>query len=665
MTEIHYGHGYTPDVDFLTSCFDQLPDKLERKTPVEWAESERYLPDSVTPIPGIFSFDVNPVMKEPLACMGMDHECREVTIVKGVQVGATVCVIENLIGYLITQLRTSPALLFTADQDLAGARLENNILPMIEHSGLTDRLQSLDNVNRRKTGKTKKQLSWVGGGWLRLFGAVNPSNFRSHSGLYVLLDEIDAWAMTVGRDGDPVKLAEYRAQAFYSLRKIVRISTPTLVGQSKVWDYYRQGDRRQYNVPCPRCGEFDVLRFQNRANEHKYGFVWELDADEKLIPESVEYVCRLCGGLIQNAERSLIMQEGEWRPTAVADKKYARSYDIPSWYSPASMFPWSGIVADYLEAFDANNNVRDHGKAQTFYNNHMARPWEEKGRRIQFQEVSSHRRTEYTFGTVPNKYAEKYAGSKILLVTIAVDVHKSNLAVAVVGWCVDGRSFLIDYTRIPATDEDMGCENPEDGAWRVLETDYIEQRWTADDGTVYGSAMTFVDAGKYTETVYGFCAQYETSVYPIFGREILAKRSVVKEFNVASNTVGTPTVSIAVDLFKDRWASILRREWSGDGTQPPDHFNAPADATDAQLRELTREVKRETLTDDGHHKKFVWHRPRHAQQELWDLLVYSRCALYLVCWSYCTEVEELETADWPFFWGAAAENELYMNPEIE
>lgn len=636
---------------------------MERKTPSEWAETERWLPESVTPLPGYYSFDNNPPMREILDTMGMDSDIRETNVVKGVQVGATVSLIENAVGYLVTQLRTVPALFYTADQILATARQENNILPMLDHSGLSDRLQSLDDKNKRKTGKTKEQLSWRGGGWLRFYGAVNPANFRSHSAQYVFLDEIDAWPLVIGKDGDPVKLADGRTNAFYNLRKILRVSTPTLVGQSKIWEYFKRGDQRQYNVPCPRCGENIILRFRHKDGEKTYGLIWELDNEGQLIPESVEYVCQCCGGLIRNAEKALMLEAGGWVPTATPVDEFVRSYDYPSILSPASMFPWSGIVKAYLDAFDERGNVKDHGAAQTFYNNQLARPWEAKGRRIYFQEVSAHRRSAYTYGTIPNTYAEQFAGSKVVVVTIAVDVHKSNLAVAVVGWCKDGRSFLIEYDRIPATDEDKGCESLDDGAWGVLETEYIGKRWTADDGTVYGPSMTFVDAGKFTNTVYAFCAQYETAVFPIFGRETLAKRAVVKEFNIANNSQGTPTVSISVNLFKDELAGIFRASWGGVDTQPANHFNAPADATDAQLRELTREVKREELTEDGHHKKFVWHRPRHADQELWDLMVYNRCALYVVCYSYCTEVMELEAMDWPIFWRDALETGLYMDPE--
>jgi phage terminase large subunit GpA-like protein len=92
--------------------------------------------------------------------------------------------------------------------------------------------------------------------------------------------------------------------------------------------------------------------------------------------------------------------------------------------------------------------------------------------------------------------------------------------------------------------------------------------------------------------------------------------------------MGTGAWGITVDRYKDRWSASLKHGWDGQSLQPEGHFNAPHDATDAQLKELTVEVKRQKIQKTtGKIEGFEWHRPSGSANELWDLLVYGNAAL--------------------------------------
>lgn len=83
-----------------------------------------------------------------------------------------------------------------------------------------------------------------------------------------------------------------------------------------------------------------------------------------------------------------------------------------------------------------------------------------------------------------------------------------------------------------------------------------------------------------------------------------------------------------VDIYKDRWSAALKREWSGVGHMPRNNWSAPSDLPDKAIKELTVEYKREKRDpSSGKLLGTYWHRPGNARQELWDLLVYSTCAL--------------------------------------
>ena len=128
-------------------------------------------PRGLTSKPGPMSYDVNPYMKEILECFSMRSPVREVTVLKGVQVTFTVGVIESLVLYLIGFLKTYGSIFATADNGLVKQRIENNIIPMLNLAGVSHLIQSQDETNSKKTGKTKELIQWDGGGFMIPLGA--------------------------------------------------------------------------------------------------------------------------------------------------------------------------------------------------------------------------------------------------------------------------------------------------------------------------------------------------------------------------------------------------------------------------------------------------------------------------------------------------------------
>ena len=242
------------DRDWLERQVMNLTTEMVPLSPSEWAESRRYLPPQVTPMPGYYRFDVTPYLREIVDCMGLESPVREVSFMKGVQLAYTTGVLENTIGYAIDHVKTAPVMMVTADAELAKLRMESYITPMLQHSELDHLIKSTDETNNRKTGKTDKKIEWIGGGFLIPFGAQNANKLRSFSIKYLLNDEIDAWPDVVGKDGDPIKLVRDRTAAFEDSRKILDGSTPTVKGQSKIEKRFLAGDQRYYFVNCVACG---------------------------------------------------------------------------------------------------------------------------------------------------------------------------------------------------------------------------------------------------------------------------------------------------------------------------------------------------------------------------------------------------------------------------
>ena len=632
--------------EWIVSEIEALTDTIQRVTPSVFNEENRYLPPSVTSMPGFIRYSVNPFMREIVDCFDVDSPVREVNLKKGVQITFTT-VLESGVLYYMGHVKTLPIMYITADKELASARIENNFLPMLQQSGFGHIIRSSDEGNTRKTGKTANHLQFEGGGYLVPFGAKNADKMRSYSICIMLKDEVDAWPDKVGKDGDPDALSDARCSGYWERRKIFRGSTPLIKGTSKIEAAYLRGDQRKYMVLCKACGFSQELRWSTK--DEVGGFQWDMQ-NGSLVLESVRYCCQSCGEPHFEHDKERLFSEdhgAKWEPTAEPAEPGIRSYHLPALYSPVGLQPWYTCVSTYLQGFDPEEKrVRDITKFQVFYNNILAEPFEIMGSKVGFISVSAHRRPVYRLGQIPNEYAKRWSGSPVLFLTCQVDVHKSNLAVTVMGWTRDARCYVIDYWRF----EDEDCAESSSPVWERLRKLIMETTYTADDGKRYGVTVTLIDAGYSSATVLAFCSDYASGVYPILGRDRPSKNQTISEFAEFKAQSGTVGYRIIVDHYKDRMALVLRREWVEDsGEQEPYHFNAPVDISDAALKELTVETKRERRDPAGV-TTYFWYRPGNARNELWDLLGYGYAAVDILAWNICIKHYELDTVDWEEFW---------------
>ncbi len=485
---------------------------------------------------------------------------------------------------------------------------------------------------------------------------------RSVSIQILFRDEIDAWDDRVGKDGDPMKLTFARTDAYEQSRKVIDVSTPLIKGQSKIEKRFRLGDQRYYYVCCVDCGHAQTMRWK-RTNEKTgeiTGITWDTHDDGKLVIGSVRYLCEECGHPHTDDDKSRLLSPdhgAEWRPTAKPTTPTHRSYHISKLYSPFAT--WDSCVLEWLECWDVKESrPKDIEALQVFYNNVLGESFELRGEKLRFEQVSRHRRHEYKFGQVPNELATQFTGGPILLITAAVDVHKRNLAVATMGWTRGGRGFLIDYWRFEGDTEQL--DNPD--TWgKVRELIEDPSRYTADDGKEYAVALSLVDSGYRSDHVYTFCNDYEMGVIPIKGQDTPSKRSQIKEFNEYQTPLGSPAYNVTVDMYKDRWSASLRRGWDGMSRQPMRHFNAPTDISDAQLRELTVETKREKIEQTtGKRVGWEWHRPSGAKNELWDLIIYNNAALDMIAHDICRRQLDLEVVNWQGFYDLIENEQVYF-----
>lgn len=639
------------DVQWLLDAYLRTIDTFTVRSPVEYNEEKRYLPSSVTSDPGYISFYRTPYWIEILECFDIRSPVREVAVLKAVQTAYST-ILESIVMYFAGHVRTAPVMYANNTIDAAQLRISNNYIPMFEQSNMDHIFKSSHTGNSRKQGITKKQMQWIGGGYMVPRGAQNAHMMREIAIMCMLMDELDAWPDVP--DGDPVQLFKDRTTGFTENRKIFMGCTPTITGSSRIERQFLRGDQRKYHVRCLKCGEAQELRFSgiNKDTGKTYGLKWDTN-DGTLDIDSVRYHCRYCNNPHEEHDKIKFITKDNafWKPTAKPVEPNLRSYQVTGLMSRRS--PWYKGVSMWLEAYDtATGRTKNHAAMMRFYNNFLAETFEEEGDKIPYRAVSSHRRHWYTKGQIINTKIAEYCASEILFLTMTVDVHKHHLNVAIWGWTAgDGHGFnpwLVDYYQIQ-DDSETGFESIDAEGWGQLGDVIDRETWVSDDGKEYRLAMSLIDARYNTDVVLGFCSQWPAWVYPIMGTERSANTKTIQPFRQSKTKSGYPYFLIMVDDYKDRNAPALRRRWRPEhGIQRPYTFNAPTDATDDEIKELTREYRKEI--DPGNSRKgYKWHRPHGADNELWDLLNYGHASVDILAWIVC-EHYGLETVDLQAFW---------------
>lgn len=588
------------DIPYLIAQINLIKHEKEYLKVSEWAERNRYLPPELSPQYGHWDNSVTPYLVEIMDCFSESSYVRHVSFMKGAQIGATTGIIENFIGYIIDHV-PAPTMFMQADKEMAELAVELRIDRMITTANLQDKIfsqgKSNDNFNR-KTGSTKSKKEFIGG-FLLARGSNSPAKLRMVSIKYLLMDEVDGFAYSAGKEGDPVVLAEKRTAAYSSTRKIFAASTPANLKTSKINKLYLRGDQRKYHVPCKDCGHFQELIFEKNKDGFG-GIVYEKDENGNLIIDSVGYSCVECGVIWKNSDKINFLPKGKWIPTATSTEYTRRSYHLNSLYSPIGMYSWVDACQEWI-ACD-----RDTNKLKAFINTVLGLPWEERGDPKKGRQIRNNR-ISYLAGTIPDD---------VLFLTAACDVHKNRIDVEILGWGIDQVSYSIKWLSIEGD-----TSTSKGSAWTDLEKLIMSPIGK------HRISMTLVDSGYLTDLVYRFCARFGAGVFPLKGVQKYNGKNAYKLVDVKGYG-SLQCLNVVVDFYKDRLAAWIEKkvEKTNDGGE---HFPwglcfYPADYDDAYFKQYTNEQKMEVVDAKGEVSGYEWRKisssaPNHA----WDCRVYN------------------------------------------
>lgn len=587
----------------------------------EWAELKRFLPQGLTSMPGPWRNEVTPYLTEIMDCFSMSSPVQKVAIMKGTQLGFTVGVGENWIGYMIDDV-PGPMLFVSGDKTMAEAAIEVRVDRMIETAGLGSKIFSqAEKAHKKKTGDTKSKKEFSGG-FLLAVGPYSGSKLRSFSIRYLFFDEVDAYPQETRNEGDPISLAERRTDAFEQVRKILYISTPLIDHTSRIKPLFQDGDQRYFFVPCKHCGHMQILKWDR--------IKYEVDERGILVWESVHYECEKCGGHWKNSDKSEFLTLGEWRPAAIPTEPNYRSYHLNALYSPAGMRSWESICQQWIKA------KTDPVLLRVFVNTVLGETWIERGEAPRHERIML-RREGYPTGTCPgNAY----------FLTVGADVQADRIEVEIVAWGKDKESWSVDYIVIPGQTEKIEGE-----VWGKLGNMLMREY----AGLPIKTA--FVDAGYNTPTVYEFCDQYDDGVFPVMGDSRVGKKAqLFIEKSLEDRGFQVKRINLFTDDLKQELYSYLSKGIPEPGQNyAKGYCHFPDEYGEKYFRQLTAEEKFPEKDKFGK-TRYAWHLKHGRRNEAHDCRVYAMGALLF----YATKKWELMYPDdkfsWPDFWKWCEDN---------
>lgn len=506
----------------------------------QWADVNRVLPRIAAAEYGKWRTSRTPYLKKIMDCLSVYSTYKRVVVMKGGQLGFTEAG-NNWIGYIIDNT-PAPTLMVQPTEETVKRNSKMRIDTMI--TACPSLFNKVSKQKSRNGENTITQKNFPGG-ILLMTGANSAVGLRSVPIRFLFLDEIDGYPYDLDGEGSPIDLAIARTSTF-AKKKIFIISTPTRKGDSAIEREFLETDQNYYEVPCPHCGHYQRLVFEN--------LTWERGKTD-----DVKYACVDCGSLIEERHKTKMLEAGTW-VSYQSDKESDETigFHLSALYSPLGWLSWNDIATQYEKA------EKDPAKMVTFVNMVQGESYEESGEAPGWETIYNKSRME------SNKQNE--IPYNVCMLTAGVDVQKDRLELEIVGWCADKQSYSVDYRVL------IGNTTLPD-VWDELAA-IVSETWTRADGVEMNLSRMAVDSGYNTGEVHAFCRRFtQSKVLPIKGQDSLGLPVAPPkqiDYNRNGKKIGRlKQWNIGVSLLKSELYQWLLLEPKEDNVYPPCYCHFP------------------------------------------------------------------------------------------
>ncbi|WP_410495807.1 phage terminase large subunit family protein [Cellulosilyticum sp. ST5] len=485
----------------------------------EWADENRRLSAEASAEQGRWNTDRAPYQREIMDSIS-DDRYQNIVVKSSSQVGKTEIVL-NTIGYIVDH-EPSPMLVVqpteTAAEDFSKDRLANMIR---DTPCIRDKIKPSKSRDSENTILKKK----FPGGILSIVGANSPVGLSAKPIRVVLFDEVDRYPASAGVDGDPVDLGEKRTNTFWN-RKIIKVSTPTIKGISRIDQEYETSSKGVWNLRCPCCGRYNPLEFR------------------RLRFEDANMQCMHCDEYFSESEWK--EQDGKWIHEFNDNK--IRGFHLNELASPWKS--WSEIIASFKKAMKKKKETGSIEQLKAFINTSLGEVWEDRADGDQVEDEDLLKRREY--------YSSDLKDGAILI-TAGVDVQDDRFEVEVVAWGRGYESWGIQYKKIKG-------DLDKDDVWKELE-EYLDTEFFFEDGRSLLIAATCIDTGgHFTDKAYAFIKRMERKHKRIYGIKGQGGIGIPLVYKQTTNTkTGVRIFMLGVDQGKELIMARLKTKEVGPG----------------------------------------------------------------------------------------------------
>lgn len=508
-----------------------------------------------------------------------DRHCHTVVCMLPAQYGKSAL----LEAALFTRIATDPGPMMYVHPTEAKAKdwVRSRIDPLIKANPNIRKLIGNDGTRKTKGGAGGDALLFKSfpGGSLAVASSNKPEDLAAKSIRDLYLDEVDRFALSSGREGDPLQLALKRTRRFKN-RRIIMASTPTLAGASRIAEWFEKGTKERFNIACPDCCCLQVPTIDQLK--------WETGKPQTAILE-----CSDCGHRITENVRQRLIEAGEWISTAIEPEPGIRSFHTSALTSKYV------TLAEVAAEFEAAKTVNEQ---KTFANLTLAEPFD-AGADVVADPAELEARAVPVFAPYD---------SDIQFITAGIDLQGNRAEVLFLGHSPK-RRVVLDYHVVPGDPTGMDL-------WARLDAT-LKTTFRRKDGAVLPIQATFLDSGFSTHTVYSFALR-TPRVHPIkgvggFGREIIRAGRLIPGSN-------RHVTLLAVDELKLFAAKSLLIPEGADG-----HVVLPSHLGPEFFAGLTSERLELVFRKNGQPER-KWVKQPEAANEPFDALGYALAASLIV-----------------------------------
>jgi phage terminase large subunit GpA-like protein len=438
------------------------------------------------------------------------------------------------------------------------------------------------------------------GGYISMFGANVPGDFRRAKGNFLYADEIDAIAIAESDEGDQLRQFAVRGSEYPDTIQVY-CSYPSLKGQSNIDSKYDLSDKRVWEVHCSKCGDPWVMHRKDLRYDREQ-------------TELARLQCPICHENHGELARNQMARAGKWNATA--DFKGIAGFHANAllWPHPVDRQKYPGgflqmLALEEIAVEQADNPER---ARRVLVNTRDAESYEPE----HLQKIEH---------TVLYKRREHYdprdlLPAEVVFISFGADLQSNRAEIKFKGWGYSGnlkQSWAIDYRVVRGSP--LQAE-----FWEKLAAVFQNVAWKHPCGKWIHPSIGLFDSRFRPDEVFAFTRKMQRlRIYACEGATTISKPIIPKK----PTKRGIPPALVwEVGTHEAKDVIYQQLEINDPAAQGYMHFPDTSSFTEGYFKGLTVEESVMQRGRDGNFHRFFFKKSSDDRNEPLDAEVYANAA---------------------------------------